>query len=458
MSNLSVTAVGRAVARAAFLPSTAEYYFDYFRTNVEALAELLEAASISEREKAEASRFGDLNEDLSFVLFHMCYTSPEFHDGEVKARRFLPYPLQDLRESKRAKRLRGYLSVQPWNQGVLAVNAADISADWIVGTPLEVLESRFEDLRGGMIRDMLRTASSHLGGLADVLSAATSQSEALPEANVFAWCLGDQRSVMLRLIRRIHQYARQSVAGVPDDALWMADVSDANGQPLISRRLAMKLRELGLKRLEDLLDRGRTNVFLQALGNVPDTNVRVDRIRQAAERARLERTKRCRSRIEGRLPACDALINSYFEARGKEFEDCLEDCLRCVEILIVDRDDEEQRKPRFPDFVIQTEGGKVIVIECKSSQNGRDIALTGATDVGGKAALHGLSQSHLITICQKYVSTDVPRQIESQSNLSVINAEDLAVAMAYLKTGSITSERFVNWITTPGQPRVDELT
>ena len=68
-----------------------------------------------------------------------------------------------------------------------------------------------------------------------------------------------------------------------------------------------------------------------------------------------------------------------------------------------------------------------------------------------------LPKHHLVTICQKYVSTDVPRLIELKANLSVINAEDMALAMAYLKSNTIVPERFATWLTTPGQPRVEEL-
>ena len=63
----------------------------------------------------------------------------------------------------------------------------------------------------------------------------------------------------------------------------------------------------------------------------------------------------------------------------------------------------------------------------------------------------------MITVCQKYVGTDVPRQIEAEANFSVINAEDIALAMAFLKAKRITSNRFVGWLTTPGQPRAEEL-
>ena len=458
MSNLAVTNVGRAVARSAVMPRTAAYFLEYFRANLGSLAKLLEVTPRATAGEAEdLSALEHSNTDLGFILFHLCYCSPEFGDSETRARRFLPYQLGDRRESARADRLQNHLTVRPWDGNTLAVNAADISADWMSGLPLADLEDRFGSLRGGMIRDMLRTAASHLAGVADILTAASSPAAGTPEATSVAWISGNQRRVALRLIRRIRQCALQSLAGIPDDILWMADVTAADGHALIHRSLAMELRRRDMRRLEDLLDRGRTHLFLQVLGNSQGGQRLMGRIRQAAERARLERTSMHRARILKRLPDCEELVTAYFEARGKAFEDVLDECFRCLNVRVIERDDGNRRKSHFPDFVIELECGNVIVIECKSSQNGEDIKLSAATDVGGKAALHGLAKHHLVTICQKYVSTDVPRLIEVETNLSVINAEDMALAMAYLKSGAIGPARFVTWLTTPGQPRVEEL-
>ena len=456
MPILSVTDVGRAVARSGLSPKTAAHFLDYFQSHIHDFGELLESAQAIRRDKERwTSSLENFNADLAYIFFHMCYSSPEFGDDETPARRFLPYPLGERRESQRAIRLQRYLALQHWGQDALATNAADLSVDWILGVPLSELEGRYQNLRGGMIRDMLRTAGSHLGALADILATAVNSGGEGGQSNLFAWCTGDQQFVTLRIIRRLRQYALQALAGIPDDILWMVDVVDSNGDRLIHRRLAMDLRGNGLRRLEDLLDRGRTNVLIQAIGRTPEATVRVEKIRQAARRARLERTERNRTRIERRLPNCRSLVARFLDSNGKEFEKSLEDCFRCLKIKVIGRDD-NQSKPRYPDFVIE-HGSNIIVVECKSSENGKDIGLSAATEVGGKAALHALATNHMITICQKYVSTDVPRQIETHANLSVINAEDLGVAMAYLKSKSIGTKKFMNWLTTPGQPLVEEL-
>ena len=179
---------------------------------------------------------------------------------------------------------------------------------------------------------MLRTAASHLAGLGDILVAASSPRAGTPEASSFSWMSGAQRRVLLRLIRRLRQCTLQSLAGIPDDILWMADFTSTDGQPLIRRSLAMELRQRDMRRLEDLLDRGRTNLFLQALGSNREGRQMMERIRLAAGRARVARTAIYRARILKRLPDCEDLIAAYFEAREKVFEDLLHDCFRCLKV------------------------------------------------------------------------------------------------------------------------------
>ena len=457
MHRLSVTSLGRAVAKSALLPRSAAFFLAYFRRNLHSLLRLLDREdfqALDEVERREA--FERLDEDLSYVLFHLCYSSPEFGDDSSGARRFLPYPVGDRRESERAERLQEYLVVNPWDRNMLAANAADISTDWILGTPLGELEGRFFRLRGGMVRDMLRTAASHLGGVADILGAGKGGGNA-SEKGAASWPGRSERRQLLRLVRRIYQYASQAVVGLPEDVLWMASVVDADGQNLIGRSLAMELRRRDIRRVEDLLDKGRTNVLMDVVGRDSQGRIHMGRLREAAERSRIERTSWCRERILKRLRNCERLVYGYFDSFGSEFEARLEKCFGCLGLTILSRDDGKNRKPRFPDFVVQMDDDTTVVIECKSSPVGKDIDLGGATEVGGKAALHGLSSNHLVTVCQRYVSSDVARQIESDANISVINAEDFGLGMAYLKSETVDRGRFIDWLTTPGQPRVEEM-
>lgn len=219
----------------------------------------------------------------------------------------------------------------------------------------------------------------------------------------------------------------------------------------------MELRTVGMSRLEDLLDRGRTDILKRALRDVRRGEDEIVAIREAAKRGRSERTDRYRERVEMRLPNCGNLAATFFESREFEFEGILERCLECLGVEIVARDGSEGRKSRFPDFVVRLWSGNKVVIECKSAHNDKEIKFRDVTEVAGKAAPHGLLKHHLVTVCQRYVSTDVPRQIEADANLSVVNAEDMALAMAYAKSGIVSTQRFESWLTTPGQPRIEEL-
>ena len=458
MANISATSIGKAVARSGLLPRTAAHFLAYLNSKRDEFIELLTPRSGPEgADVDDEQRLDHLNAELGFIMFHWCYSSPEFGDDEVEARRFLPYPLGDRRESSRAARLERYLEAHPWDSNVYAVNAADISTDWILGESLAILEDRFESLRGGMIWDMHRTAASHLSGLADILTASLSSKSAGSSPDTFFEASGDLKQILYRLNRRIRQYSLQVSSGLPEDILWMAGVLGPDRRPLLPRRLAMALRKEGMNRLEDLLDRGRTDVLMRALNEVGHSRDQVAEIRAAAEHGRRDRTNRYRERVEKRLPNCGNVAANFFESQGLEFEDVLEQCLECLGVEIVERDGSKQHKPRFPDFVVRLWSGDKVVIECKSAHDDKDIKLSDATEVAGKAAPHGLAKQHLITVCQKYVSTDVPRQIEAGSNLSVINAEDMALAMAYTKSGTISAQRFESWLTTPGQPRIEEL-
>ena len=249
------------------------------------------------------------------------------------------------------------------------------------------------------------------------------------------------------------------VHGVPEDVLWMRELRGQNGTKLMSRAVVMALRRHGLTTLEDILDGGRKDRFHQAMNMVNADKVQRDEIRTASGLLRSSRTETRRDRIRKQLPECDNFICSFFDGREIEFEEYLNDCLECVGIRVVARDNNDGPS-RFPDFVLEIEGSEgldTVVLECKSKNASGEVNLGEATDVGGKALVHGLNRSPMVTVCQPYVSTDVPRNLKTSNDLSVVNAEDLAYALAALKLNNITAQRFKSWLTTPGQPTIDEL-
>ena len=249
------------------------------------------------------------------------------------------------------------------------------------------------------------------------------------------------------------------VLGVPEEVTWMRELIGQNHNRLLSRAMVMSLHAHNIKTLEDILDGGQRDRFHQAMNAVGADNLHREQIHLAAQAQRRTRTESRLDRIRKQLPECGNLVGHFFASRGIVFKEYLNNCFECVGFKVRARDS-DSGQPRFPDFVISLDDedeGKEIVVECKSKDGYEEVDLTSATDVGGKAATHGLNHNPMITICQPYVSTNVPRQLKTASNLAVVNGEDLALALAALKLEKITLQRFKNWITTPEQPTIDDL-
>jgi len=459
---LTVTDLGQAVARSGLQPKSANFFQNYLTQYRDHLLGLLPPSVPLEglEQQQENPDWSVQDSDLVFLLSHLIATSPEYEDRDT-TRRFLPYPLEVWRESNRAIRHQAILSIQPWDAGITAVNASDIVADWVQGGSMRDFELSFGDdrrpLTGGQITGVLRDLAAFMSGLGDILEALTATTNAhLPTILPLVPTDGIRRELR-RLLRRIRQLARQITVGIPEDVLWMLELDNANGEPLLKRSEILALYQHGITSLEDLLGAGKVADFNEAMTEVNVPQEKRATIREAARASRVKRTDQIKGRLLKDLGPiqCQGLINTYFTSRGTVFEDAVASCLDCVEITILERDGDDQL--RFPDFVVDIIENSPVVIESKSKEGDREVPLGEATDVGGKAAAHGLNRHPMVTICQPYVATDVPGKIKRAQDLSVVNAEDFAQVLAALKLGRITKERFYDWITTPGQPRFDDL-
>ena len=187
MRKIFVTELGRTIAHSGLLPSTAHYFFDYFRTHIGALGELL-PAPVFDEEGCPQGSVGDADHlDLAFILAHLCFTSPEFGGGNVPARRRLPYQLDGWRENARAERLDFLLAVRRGDFDAPAVNAAGLTLDWISGVPIIDLEQQFDGLRAGVLHEMYRTLVGYLRGMADILAGMVAASDAGQLDRDYAW-------------------------------------------------------------------------------------------------------------------------------------------------------------------------------------------------------------------------------------------------------------------------------
>jgi len=380
--------------------------------------------------------FDDL--DATYILIHLCFTSPEFGGGGAAARRRIPYQLGEKRESSRAMRLDSFLAVRPWDRDVLAVNAADLTIDWICGTPLIELERSFERLRAGVLRDMYRTLVGHLTGFADVLAGMIVASDSGELSADFAW-VSKERGLLFRTVRRSRQISRSVVRGVPEDLLWLADLGDANNRPLCRRPEIIAFQKRNLRTLEEVVDPGRKTELIEALKESGSDPERWKAIRTGAIKYRSARTNRRKASQARRLgKECDDTVSDFYTKRGVPFEEVLEYCFKVLKIRVVGRDDASKKGKSFPDFVLELNGQNVVV-ECKSAEGSDDISLGDVADVFKKAGVNGLDAEPLVTVCQAYVATDVPRKIETSGRLTVVNAEDLAEALARFTSQEIGS-------------------
>ncbi len=460
MSRLKITDLGKCVAKSGLLPETASYFINYLQSNKEVLLSYLPTSIPAEKWAENLERMPDeyaTKMDLAFIISHLCFSSPEYEETQTPKQRFLPYMLSyNEHESDRVKRLEGILVIRPWDENISSVNAADIATDFAMGVPLSILENRYENLSGGMIHNMLRDHAAHLSGLADILDGLTPP---LKEKNRVALAISSpdeqQRRLLRRLSRLIRQFIRQVKSGVPEDVLWMRELKTNTGKPVLSRNAILNLKDQSITTLEDLLDEGKKDGFHQAMNAAKITNLERDRIVLAAHNLRSKKTQFAKERLVRQLGGCGNIIGVYFDSLKTEFEDAIEQCFECLGISVIERDG--NGKNRFPDFVIDLNAGVNVVLECKSKENGNAVTLREATDVGGKAVTHGLNRNHMVTVCQPYASTDVPRKIDTAGDLSVVNAKDFALAMGALKQERISMEQFYNWLTTPGQPRIEDL-
>lgn len=457
MAKIIVTDVGRAVATSGLLPETARYFVDYFVQHCENLQRLLPEIRSPDDPEHEIDDVAEFDANLAFVLCFVCLTSPEYGSEDLPPRRFIPYMIDGTHGSERADQLQEFLPVDPWNHEAPAANASDVLVDWAEGVALAELEDMFDRLRGGVLRELANSTSSHMAGMADVTFALASvRGPKIPAP--LADLIDTHRTLFYRLTRRIRQLAYRISSGLPEDVLWMTQAVDDTGRKLIGRNMILRLREAGLETMDSILDGGRRDeineVFRQVEGDARNAAGFVEGV----ERTRLNNTSRRRESQKRRADdECHPVIDDYYNTKGTDFEKALEVALNCLDIKILARDDETRRGKGFPDFILDVFNGAEVVVECKSKENDAGVSLKDARDVFGKAGTNGLNDQPLITVCQAYVAPEVPRLIEECTRLTVINAEDLAEALLQYHKGRIDGSQLLTWLTTPGQSRASEL-
>jgi hypothetical protein len=431
---LNVSLVGRAIARSGLLPLSADELLQFVSANAHALAKLVVDCAESDSPECD---------DFAFVMIHAAFNCSEYGGRALGARRYLPYQLAVPPLTGPQTRVAAHMFATSQTD---ALNAAVLATRWVAGVPMRNLESVLE-IRSGVLSAMFADAANILRGTADILYALTVrpvQPSDLP-TNVDPDSLHD----VAKLVWPVRRLAARLDAGLPEEVLWMTTLEDQSGT-VVNRTQIMALRGAKLSSPDHLLDTGRFPQLLAALGP-PSAAVTTfaQRIQQAVRSWRLSGRQRLLESQLRRLPAdCRPHLQRLYRTTGRDFETALEQAFECIGVKIRARDDGSL--PSFPDLVTASLPPGEVAIECKSKTVGDSVDFNDATDVIRKASVNGLGKAFKITVCQPYLSPDVPRKLAQCDELSVVNAEDLAEAIVRVKLEKLTLQSLADWLHRPG--------
>ena len=428
---LSVTRTGRAIAKSGLEPSAVDDLLGFLASKQDVLRELLDRES--------GGSFVQ-EDDFEFVILHAIYACDEYQ-GEGSYR-YLPY--QMLADPLTGPQIKLQQYLYP-SESYGAVNAAIHAYRWIQGADIRVLENTL-DIRSGVLNGLFGETSSLLRGLADVLYAASSKRA----DNISPAVLDDVEETGLAIfVGPLRGLAKRLIGGLHEEMLWMTELK-VGGERILSRNEIVAFRNHGLTSPDMVLDGGQKNIVIQALGSVSAHGKgKANDVVLAADNFKSETRDRLKSHQIARMPEWELLINNTYSSSGKVFEDCVEEIWNYLDFKIVDKD--QDGKTSFPDFIIAPNEEYTWAVECKSKTASNYVAFDDATDVIRKASANGYKDSFKITVCQPFVSTDVPRKLGNCDELCVINADDLLEGAIRVKANQVTRDGFADWITTPGQ-------
>lgn len=437
---VAVTTGGRAVARSGLLPRSADELIGYVSRNAAPLFELVKNCA------DPASQHCD---DFAFVMIHAAFSSSEYGGRDLGAKRCLPYQVFKSALDGPQPRV-GELMFAPIEDA--PVNAAILAMRWVGGEDIKSIESML-NMRSGALQIMFSEAATILRGLSDILYAVTAAQDPsfLPTSLVIA-----SVKDILELVGSIRRLAARLDVGLPEEVIWMTTLVQSD-TPLLNRPQIRDLRNSGFMSPESILDTGRFPELLSALGQrSTQTTAFAQSLQSAVRNWRLDERQRLMESQRRRLPAeCKELLQKFYRNREKEFETSLEEAFHCLGIAIEAKDDGTLHS--FPDLVTSFLAGMTVSIECKSKTGTGSVTFNEATDVIRKASVNGLDHSFKITVCQPYVSPEVPRNLTRCSGLCVVNAEDLAEGLVRMRIGQLSLEAFADWLQRPGQAMRDML-
>lgn len=437
---LTATPVGRAVGHSGLLPETGVYLLDYMKSKAVNLGGLLPTLA-----------GGDLNR-MAFLVFAACFSSPEFRGADgVSRTRYLPFPLED-RELFNADPYANDLPDPVWRADVGPINCAKLAVDWINGTGIRDLENGVKHLSAGMLREMYRNLIWVLQGLAAIVEADVSSPAPIGHEA--------QHSALKKLPRVIRRLSYRLTEGLPDDALWLTQLSHEGDRFKIGRHEILALRAEQMHRPQALMlgspdaDASRARAFSKAK---PSPQAKANWVRDAARSWKADQRRNALERHKKRAGRCKngAIVDRFYKSTGKEFESAFEEAISAIGLSLETLDDGS--KTGAPDYVLKIPSCPPLIVELKSREGEKLVDYNKAVEVLAAAEVHGYKEAFCVTLCHPGVDPSVPVVIAACGRLSVVESQDLGEALIRICEGALTAEQFWKWLATPGQALSDDL-
>lgn len=446
---LIATPVGKAVGFSGLLPETASFLLDYAARKYDGLTQLLPTSTSA----------GDVDQ-LAFVLFCACFSSPEFRSHNRKApTRFLPWPLGNTPLID-ANIYLDNLPEKVWQADMSPINAAKLALDWIEGAELRVLETSLPSLSAGMLREMFRNLIWVLHGYSSILAAAVDTLvpvECRPPSfrteNLQLSLIGKLPRVARRLCFRLNE-------GLPDDVLWMKWLDSEESDFRLSRNEILGLRAAGYVSPDQIMlgspeaDAVRIGVFQ---GAQPTPQAKSNWLRDTCRNWKNTQRSRAEKIHKKRADKCPnkKLVEDIYRSRGNDFEEVFEKVLATLGITFEKLDD--KTKTGAPDYLVKLDSSPPLIVELKSKNGEKLVDYNKAVEVLAASEIHGYRDVFCVTLCHPGVDPSVPLAIAACGRLSVVELSDLCEGLLRICEGTLTQNQVYHWLASPGQALAVDL-
>lgn len=447
MASFHVTAFGKAVARTGLQPGTIDFLLRYLATH----------ATDFHARLPTTDQPGELD-SVFFAIAHACFRSPEFGNQGYQSTRALPYQLGELITNEMAEQYESLLVEQPWYVSPSAANTAMLVLKWINGaSPRELEKSK---LAVGRLRETCRNLIWILSSVADVLSECVAPR--VPDVARPLYLRGnpgllDALRPFPRLLRRLVWRVSE---GLPEDVLWMSRIVPSNNQSKLARSEILTLRTSGMITPLQAMEGSPTSDAIRRgafSAGRPTPTARANWFRDAVRDWKKQQRTAAAERQRRRAEKCkdSALVDQYYAARGKDFEQIFEKILDTLTISYERLDTKD--KQGAPDYLIKLGDLPAFVFELKSKEAENLVPLNDATEVLTASELHGYRDNFCVTVCHPGVDPSVPNAIAACGRLAVVESSDLGEALLRLCEGFLDFNQLHEWLTTPGQAVSDDL-